>query len=181
LPELTALHPLVHLVIVEGTSTSLEESILGGRLDLAVVDLADRDAGLKLEPLFDEDLLLVVLPGHPLVDRDEIDFTELDGMDLILPPLARHIGLTLIARLHHAASSFVHAPNSTAFVSLRPSRSMEVVLQYFRRQPCGVGCVTAAPQNESNALQLLALFIGDLEGRRCKHYCQAAAIATSAI
>jgi DNA-binding transcriptional LysR family regulator len=81
--ELTTLHPLVHLVIVEGTSTSLEESILSGRLDLAVVDTAERDSGLKLKPLFDEDLLLVVLPGHPLFNRDEIDLAELDGMDLM--------------------------------------------------------------------------------------------------
>ncbi|HVA06912.1 MAG TPA: LysR family transcriptional regulator [Acidimicrobiales bacterium] len=84
--ELTTRHPAVHLVVVEGTSTSLEELLLSSRLDLAIVDLADRDSALILEPLFDEDLLLVVPPDHALANEQEIDFTDLNGIELILPP-----------------------------------------------------------------------------------------------
>lgn len=84
--ELTNRHPSVHLVVVEGTSTSLEERILAGRLDRAVVDLADRDPRLGLEPLFDEDLLLVVPPDHALANQHEVDLVDLDGIELILPP-----------------------------------------------------------------------------------------------
>ena len=84
--ELTERHSLVHLVVVEGTSTSLEEHLLSGCLDVAIVDLADRDARLELEPLFDEDLLLIVPPDHALSHETKVDMSDLDGMELILPP-----------------------------------------------------------------------------------------------
>lgn len=62
LAELDRCHPAVHLVVVEGTSTSLEERLSCGRVDLAVVDIAERDPALRVDRLFDEELLLVVPP-----------------------------------------------------------------------------------------------------------------------
>ena len=77
-------HPKVHMVIVEATSTSLEPQ-LADRLDLAVVNLPVPGDDLIWRPLFDEDLLLIVPTDHPLADRGEVDLTETDGIELLMP------------------------------------------------------------------------------------------------
>jgi LysR family hydrogen peroxide-inducible transcriptional activator len=79
-------HPGVHLVIVEATSTSLEPQISSGSLDLAVVNLPVPDPDLTSEPLFDEDLILVVPSGHALAHRTEVNLTDLAELPLLLPP-----------------------------------------------------------------------------------------------
>jgi LysR family hydrogen peroxide-inducible transcriptional activator len=86
LTELNHRYPSVHLVVVEATSTSLEERLFSGRVDLAVVEVAHHDPGLRLDRLFDEELLLVVPPDHALAGRGEVDLADLGGVELILPP-----------------------------------------------------------------------------------------------
>jgi DNA-binding transcriptional LysR family regulator len=79
-------HPGVRLVVVEATSTSLEPRVLAGELDLAVVNLPVPGRDLASEPLFDEDLVLVVPTGHPLVGRAGVALTDLAALELLLPP-----------------------------------------------------------------------------------------------
>jgi len=79
-------HPGVHLVVVEATSTSLEPRLLSASLDLAVVNLPIPGQDLSSEPLFDEDLVLVVPPDHPLVSRPHVEMADLAGVPLLLPP-----------------------------------------------------------------------------------------------
>jgi DNA-binding transcriptional LysR family regulator len=78
-------YPGVHLVIVEATSTSLEPRLVAGELDLAVVNLPVPGRDLTEEPLFDEDLVLVVPADHPLADAT-LDVTDLANIELLLPP-----------------------------------------------------------------------------------------------
>lgn len=77
--ELYRCHSAVHLVVVEGTSTSLEERLLCGRVDLAAVDVAERDPALRVHRLFDEELLLVVPPDHALAGCHEVDLADLSA------------------------------------------------------------------------------------------------------
>jgi LysR family hydrogen peroxide-inducible transcriptional activator len=93
LETIAVLHPKVHIVVVEATSTSLEPQLTNGRLDLAVVNLPPnpnqhpymQGDELTARPLFDEDLLLVVPSDHPLAARPEVDLGETDGLHLLLP------------------------------------------------------------------------------------------------
>jgi LysR family hydrogen peroxide-inducible transcriptional activator len=78
-------HPGVHLALFEGTSSSLEPQLAGGRLDLAVVNLPLPSAEFFTQPLFDEDLVLVVAADDVLATRKDIDVAELDGLPLLLP------------------------------------------------------------------------------------------------
>ncbi|HUQ39368.1 MAG TPA: LysR family transcriptional regulator [Acidimicrobiales bacterium] len=91
LRAVAAEYPRVNLVVVEATSTSLEPRVTAGDLDLAVVNLTSgrRTAGgdLIADPLFEEDLVLVVPGGHALADRGEVDLSELDGLGLLMPPV----------------------------------------------------------------------------------------------
>ena len=79
-------HPGVRLVVVDATSTSLEPRLLSGSLDLAVVNLPVPDRDLTAEPLFDEDLVLVVPAGHPLTARPHVEVSDLASLELLLPP-----------------------------------------------------------------------------------------------
>jgi DNA-binding transcriptional LysR family regulator len=79
-------HPGVRLVVVEATSTSLEPRLLSGSLDLAVVNLPVPGRDLSSEPLFDEDLVLVVPTGHPLAAQPQVEMSDLQRVQLLLPP-----------------------------------------------------------------------------------------------
>jgi DNA-binding transcriptional LysR family regulator len=85
LERLGDLHPKVRLVVGEGTSSTLEPQLLSGAIDVAVVNLPQTSPDLVASPLFDEDLILVVPPDHPLADRTHVDLADLDGLQLLLP------------------------------------------------------------------------------------------------
>ena len=79
-------HPRVNVSVLEGNNTSLVPQLTAGLLDLAVVNAPVDDPDLLLEPLSDEDLVLVVPPDHALADRDEVMMVDLDGHELLLGP-----------------------------------------------------------------------------------------------
>lgn len=78
-------HPKVHLEAVEGTSISLEPQLLGGWLDLAILNLPLARGGLAFSLLFEEDLVLVVSATDPLAERVELELSELAPLTLLLP------------------------------------------------------------------------------------------------
>jgi LysR family hydrogen peroxide-inducible transcriptional activator len=77
-------HPHVQLFIVDATSTSLEPRLANGQLDLAVVNLPLPAPDLVADPLFCEDLVLVVPSEHPLAEREHVTLKELDGLELLM-------------------------------------------------------------------------------------------------
>ena len=79
-------HPGIHLVIVEANSTSLYPQLHAGSLDLAVINLPVADKDLISEPLFDEDLVLVVPEGHPLASQSAVGLDVVASLALLLPP-----------------------------------------------------------------------------------------------
>jgi LysR family hydrogen peroxide-inducible transcriptional activator len=79
-------HPLVRLVVVDATTSSLQLQLTSGRLDLAVVNLPLNDPDLAIEHLFDEDRLLVAPAGHPLHDRERLSPSDLGTYPLLLEP-----------------------------------------------------------------------------------------------
>jgi LysR family hydrogen peroxide-inducible transcriptional activator len=78
-------HPGIHLVLVEGTTTTLEPQLTSGRLDLAVVNLPVPDPDVATQPLFDEDLVLVVDHHHSLAKRKRMPFRDLNNLDVLMP------------------------------------------------------------------------------------------------
>lgn len=77
-------HPGIHVVAIDATTTSLLPQVANGTLDLAVVNLPVDEAELTVEPLFDEDRILIVPDGHPLADHDSVTLSELSRHELLL-------------------------------------------------------------------------------------------------
>ena len=105
LPQLLAYmqrtHPGVHIVIHEGNTTNLIPRLLSQHLDGAVTHLPVDDPELVVEPLFAEDLVLLVPESHPLAGREEISLAEVARTPLLLPPR----GTALRRVLDRAAAS----------------------------------------------------------------------------
>ncbi len=79
-------HPLVRAIVSEGSTSVLIPGLVSGRFNAAVIHLPVDDPELHLEPLFAEDLLLVVHAEHPLAGRQELSLRELAAHRLLLPP-----------------------------------------------------------------------------------------------
>lgn len=77
-------HPLVRLVIIDATTTSLVPQLVAGHIDLAVVNLPVEAPDVEVEPLFSEDRILVAPLDHPLGRRDRVALAELADHELLL-------------------------------------------------------------------------------------------------
>lgn len=88
LTRLSQTYPDVHPLISEGGTSSLLPRLLGGNLDAAIVHLPVEEPELQVEPLFAEDLVLLVHARHPWHDRRTLSIEALADHPLLLPPPA---------------------------------------------------------------------------------------------
>ena len=101
LTQLAKQHPGVHVTVHEGNTTNLLPRVLSQQLDATIVHLPVDEPEVTVEPLFAEDLVLLVHSRHHLAGRKSIPLAELAGEPLMLPPL----GAALRRAIDRAASS----------------------------------------------------------------------------
>jgi len=101
LTQLAKQHPGVHVTVHEGNTTNLLPRLLAQQLDAIIVHLPVGDLEVTVEPLFAEDLVLLVHSRHHLAARDTIPLAELAGEPLMLPP----VGAALRRAIDRAAAS----------------------------------------------------------------------------
>ena len=70
-------------IVVEATRRPLP-ALLEGRLDLAIVTQKSGNRPIEHHPLFDDEMVLVVPPGHPLADAPFVTPAQLAAETLIL-------------------------------------------------------------------------------------------------
>ncbi|MDP2293354.1 MAG: LysR family transcriptional regulator [Actinomycetota bacterium] len=100
LTQLRSQHVGVHVTVHEGNTTNLLPRLLAQQLDATIVHLPVDDPEVTVEPLFAEDLVLLVHTRHHLSGRESIPLAELAGEPLMLPPL----GAALRRAIDRAAS-----------------------------------------------------------------------------
>lgn len=79
-------YPDVHPIVFEGSTSALVPRLLAGELDGALLHLPVDEPEFSVEPLFAEDMLLVVPASHPLADRTELSLRALADQPVLLPP-----------------------------------------------------------------------------------------------
>ena len=86
--RLLARRPKVAIKIVEGTNEVLTPALLSGEIDMIVGRLPSRvqQAGIVRERLFDETILAVCGPQHPLAGQAVSHFATLQPFGWVLPP-----------------------------------------------------------------------------------------------
>jgi DNA-binding transcriptional LysR family regulator len=78
-------HPHIHLNVAEGSSVQLEQQLASGQLDLAVVTFPLSGDEIMAAQLFDEDLVLVLPPDHPLGAEASVGLEQLSELEMLLP------------------------------------------------------------------------------------------------
>ena len=76
-------YPGVALNVFEYASDQVEPNLASGKLDVGVGFLWEDQTDFATEPLFREELVLVVPEGHPLYERDVVAVRELDGLEMV--------------------------------------------------------------------------------------------------
>lgn len=79
-------HPLVRLVVVDATTTSLVPLVQAGDLDFAIVNLPSGGAEVSAEPLFAEDRVIIAPTDHPLAAARHVTLAAAAEHELLLPP-----------------------------------------------------------------------------------------------
>jgi LysR family hydrogen peroxide-inducible transcriptional activator len=79
-------YPMIRLIVVDATTSSLLPQVTSGRLDCAVANLPVVDPDIDTEVLFDEDPIVVAPADHPLAELDEITLEALAEHPLLLGP-----------------------------------------------------------------------------------------------
>lgn len=77
-------HPRVTVEVRDLRAGPIEEQLLRGELDLGIAFHPTEHKEIETEPLFDERMLLVVRPVHPLARRLSLAMKELAGVPLAL-------------------------------------------------------------------------------------------------
>ena len=79
-------HPGIHATIHEGSTSTLVPRLIDGQLDAAIVHFPIDAPELQLEPLFSEDLILLVHEDHEWSKLESISLTQLATKPILLAP-----------------------------------------------------------------------------------------------
>ena len=84
LREFSTDYPKATLIVQENTTDVLLKSCTQGEIDLAILALPLPAKYLEVEELFEEELLLVLPPDHPLVDQPRIQLSDVEPFPFVL-------------------------------------------------------------------------------------------------
>lgn len=84
LQKFSAEHPKASLVVQESTTDTLLKACTQGEIDLAILALPVPAKYLEVEVLFEEELLLVLPPDHPLNRKDKIRLNDVEPYPFVL-------------------------------------------------------------------------------------------------
>ncbi len=76
--------PKATLIVQENTTDNLLKSCTQGEIDLAILALPLPARYLEVEVLFEEELLLVLPPEHPLVEKEKIRLSDVEPYPFVL-------------------------------------------------------------------------------------------------
>lgn len=84
--EMSRLHPQVHTVLSEGSTSALVPNVVTGLLNAAVIHLPVEEPDLIAEPLFSEELVLLLPTGHRFSRASSVNLGDLRDTPLLMPP-----------------------------------------------------------------------------------------------
>ncbi|WP_018259966.1 LysR family transcriptional regulator [Methylobacterium sp. WSM2598] len=125
--------PEATLTIREGISTSLEEWLLGRRVDIAVLHNPMPLEGIVMRAILHERMVLAVAPNHPAAAEGAIGFGDLAEVPLILPSLP-HSNRRLLERAaiqHNVRLNVALEVDSIPLIKSMVKRGFGATIQTF--------------------------------------------------
>ncbi len=144
LQEFSIAHPNVALTATDGFSGALTDAVAGGQLDAAIINKPRRPLALAMDPIAEEDVVLVTGAAHAELPP-ELPFKRVEQLRLALP--TRQHGLRGILE------SFAQAEN----VDLAPALEIDSISALLRLVACSDFCTLLpriAVRHESPAARL---------------------------
>ena len=78
------LHPEVETRVMVENTGELEDNLLHGKLDIALVDGQIKSPDILYEPVISDTLVFACRPDHPLSGRESVSARELDRLPMVL-------------------------------------------------------------------------------------------------
>ena len=101
LRSFSAEYPQASLIVQEDVTDNLLKRCTQGEIDLAVVALPIPAKYLEVEELFSEELLLVLPPDHPLVEKTTIRITDVEPYPFVLLDEAHCLSDNIVSFCRH--------------------------------------------------------------------------------
>jgi len=139
--EFKARMPDATLAIVDGLSKTMQESLLTGQLDIALVYNALPTPGIELRPLLQDELLLVQGRLDQVAENDPVELADIADYPLIIPGRPNALRM--------------HVETALLNISAQPRIAMEVnsVATILDLAADGVGCAILSPHAVLTAAQ----------------------------
>ena len=83
LAEFRELHPGLEVTFQLGNSREIVQEILNDQIDLGFVEGYENTPGIQVQPFFNDDLVLIVPPDHPLTEMEVVVPADLAGETFI--------------------------------------------------------------------------------------------------
>jgi LysR family transcriptional regulator for metE and metH len=84
LKEFNRKYPGVEVQIILEATRQPVQSLLDGKLDLAIVSRAPRNKRLRYQPIFEDEVVAIMRPDHPLAARPYLRARDFAGQHLLL-------------------------------------------------------------------------------------------------
>ncbi|MCS5950160.1 LysR substrate-binding domain-containing protein [Klebsiella pneumoniae subsp. pneumoniae] len=140
-----AAHPAVQIETEERTSADIVSCILAGVAQAGVVSDAVDPGPLRLDPVADDPLVLIVPPAHPLAEKQEVAFAAV----LNEPLVALYQTSALQQHIEQHAAELGQALN----VRVRMSHFAGFA-RWWRTAPAGRSCRALLPSVTGSAIRL---------------------------
>lgn len=77
--------PDTRVLVTENATSVLKQYLVAGELDFAIAEGFITEDCFTKDSFFEDELLLLASPGHPLADGHTVNFDELKSQDFLLP------------------------------------------------------------------------------------------------
>ena len=114
-------YPNIAVHIVEAMTGTLDEWVQLGRLDVALLYDHKAFENVAWTEMMVEDLMLIVAPGNPILNRSAISFEEISSLPLVLPGkthVLRYVIERISARLGIELNVAIESDSLTAITKL---------------------------------------------------------------
>jgi LysR family transcriptional regulator, cyn operon transcriptional activator len=149
-PEYSAAYPNVDVIVKMLNQEGLESAILAGTIDLALAWLPPESKEIVAEPLFSDELVVVVSAKHPLAHLEEISLCELNNLAVALPTIASNM------------RRLVNAEFARQSVALRISLEIDDTLARLKFVEAGSAATLAPRRAVDDRLTLRTIPIADV-------------------
>ncbi len=108
-------YPRVQIQIDDGSSREMVQSVLRNENDLAIVGRVPYDDSLQVIPFFEDELVLIAAPSHPLCNKAVVSIEDLKGESLILREKGsgtRELVERVLEKTSLVSSAFIESGNA---------------------------------------------------------------------